>query len=72
MMICIQCALEAFVSADGLSDAADPWQAGGRFNEEPAEHYARVHPNGVDGDARRKLEEKALEIIRRRGLDLPR
>lgn len=66
--ICVQCALEAFVAADGVTDIADPWQQGGRFDEEPAEHYRRVHPNGVDGDERMKLEMKALEIIHRRKL----
>jgi hypothetical protein len=50
MIVCIQCALEAFVNGvDPLYLHTDA-----TFNETPTEHMRRLHPDPVRNQARRQ------------------
>lgn len=60
---CIQCALEAFVAADG----AVPEYAA-IFPEEPEAHMRLYHMVPVDPARRKTLEDQAREIALRKGL----
>jgi hypothetical protein len=68
MLFCIQCALEAFVAADG----GDPAHGGlvelGLYDGSPSEHMRLKHPNGANPADRRQLEIKAAEIMHRKHL----
>ncbi len=60
MLVCIQCALEAFVAGTSYTPT----------DEEQDEHMRRAHPNGVPPGARAELERKATEKLQAEGQDL--
>ncbi len=60
--ICIQCALEELVKNKN-PDAMKY----GVFEESPEAHMKRVHPNGIDPEKRKQLEERAQKIIAKKG-----
>ena len=64
--VCMQCALEAFVQADGaMPEGFVNFAQMGVVDGTPEEHLAAVHPHGVDPVERKRLEAKAAEIIKR-------
>lgn len=59
--VCIQCALEAFVTNKGLMPSAAIV-----FDETPEDHARRVHPDPVATNARRRwLEAEAAKLLPR-------
>jgi hypothetical protein len=53
MTVCIQCSMEAL--AKGLPPPV--------FEEAPAEHYRRVHPNGVTPAERDALVRQIAQLV---------
>lgn len=63
--LCIQCALEAFVAADGVLRDGNALQSYGMFDQSPDEHMRSHHAEPVDMEKRRELEVAAQRILDR-------